>query len=1078
MTITVPLSLRSKAYVITGVETSLDYTWPILAASDIVVVRLRGGDETTLIMGADYLVTEVGQQAGGSIVAATVPAPWIAGDVIVIEGDLRAERAANLIAARAFTADALNAEFNRLWIASQELKREVSRAIRLSGAETGAPDVKLPEDRAGKALWFDEFGNVIAVPGGGGGGGDLDFPLSIELGGSGGATVEEAQENLGINAANSTGTPQLQDGAVTEPKLANNAVINRTIADGAVNTAELADRGVTLAKQALGPANQLQGWDVSGQPAAVAPLVNNKVVLLGQSRLTGGALVRYFVTADNSLWAVGDATNKQNGTDADTDLPLKVVFNVAPGKITKVVCGPKSTYVLDASGRVYSFGGNASGQLGHGDTAARPVATRIEFFVSGGIIVADVIPAAGGRAGTNDYVYFISSTGAVYSCGGNANGNLGLGDLVQRSAPVLVPGLPSIAKIAAGCFTNSHALAVAQNGTLWGCGYNGEGQLGLGDATQRTAFVQVPSFTGAIDALAVSSSSNANVDGYSLVLKGDGSIWSAGVNSSGQLGLGDTADRSVFLPVVSAKFFTQIHSVAGRNGFIAALTSDGEVWLWGNGSSGNLGNAATTNSSVPFRPTGAFQGKVVRIALCGEETDVPVNKFSAFVVTSDNEVWATGNNESGQLGLGDVTQRTVFTKLAGLAGPVADLVASGSLISVTPSFGITVLHADGTVTVAGDNSKGQLGLGTGSVQDGLVLREVWPLSRMVARDAAVTKSGVPWFFSDATSMSDPGAGMLRLNNAALASVTAIALSELCAETGNPNVSGFLTTWGASTNPGNKGTLLISKISAPQNFVSLQITGGPTDGGAWQQAPVTVLASSGAFVAGDFLSVQFFRAGDAASSPGTPSSVQVFTANGTWTKPAGLTRVRIRVIGPGGGGGGASGAAANVGVGAGGGSGAYVERFMAAGALAATEAVTVGLGGLAGANTGAAGGNGSASSSFGAHASAGPGLGGAGQTGGAAAALVAPGAGGTATGGAINAAGEPGTFGNRISGTLGSSGQGGSSVFGGGGRAVTGSSAGQPGSAPGAGGGGAATNSSTNQAGGPGADGIVIVEEFY
>lgn len=182
-------------------------------------------------------------------------------------------------------------------------------------------------------------------------------------------------------------------------------------------------------------------------------------------------------------------------------------------------------------------------------------------------------------------------------------------------------------------------------------------------------------------------------------------------------------------------------------------------------------------------------------------------------------------------------------------------------------------------------------------------------------------------------------------------------------------------------------------------------------------------------------------------------VQVFTASGTYTKPAGLKRVKVTVVGGGGNGGGAS---ANNAGGGGGGGGASIKVIEAT-ALGATETVTVG---------GAAG-----TSSFGAHCSA---------TGGASAAAGAGAAGGIGSGGNTNIGGGGGGGGGLKDSALtypSPGGSGGSSIFGGGGHGTgdgTTATNGQAGRAYGGGGSGAGGTTT----GGSGSAGIVIVEEFY
>lgn len=144
-------------------------------------------------------------------------------------------------------------------------------------------------------------------------------------------------------------------------------------------------------------------------------------------------------------------------------------------------------------------------------------------------------------------------------------------------------------------------------------------------------------------------------------------------------------------------------------------------------------------------------------------------------------------------------------------------------------------------------------------------------------------AGIRFAFDDSTGMADPGAGEIRFNNAALASVTAIAVSDLSAETGNPDVSAFVLTWDDSTTTTNRGTLTIKNISAPQNVAIYAVSGGNTDNSGWTEIAVTHVASSGSFGALDPLSVAFTRTGNAGANGSNGSN----GANGTDGVNAGL-----------------------------------------------------------------------------------------------------------------------------------------------------------------------------------------------
>ncbi len=192
-------------------------------------------------------------------------------------------------------------------------------------------------------------------------------------------------------------------------------------------------------------------------------------------------------------------------------------------------------------------------------------------------------------------------------------------------------------------------------------------------------------------------------------------------------------------------------------------------------------------------------------------------------------------------------------------------------------------------------------------------------------------------------------------------------------------------------------------------------------------------------------------------------VQVFAASGTYNKPSGLRWVRVTVIGGGGGGSGRGGAYNS---GAGGSEGGKSVKWISVDDLAAAETVTIGSGGTGGADAspGSAGG----ASSFGSHCSATGGDGGGNVTPFDSRYPTQPGEG---VGGDINERGQPGEVGTYSGGSPGGNGGGTGGGIGG--------SANTPvadGGAPGSGGGGG--GASANLAGGDGADGVVIVEEFF
>jgi hypothetical protein len=240
-----------------------------------------------------------------------------------------------------------------------------------------------------------------------------------------------------------------------------------------------------------------------------------------------------------------------------------------------------------------------------------------------------------------------------------------------------------------------------------------------------------------------------------------------------------------------------------------------------------------------------------------------------------------------------------------------------------------------------------------------------------------------------------------------------------------------------------GTLPIANGGTNNNTLAVTAGGALyTDG--------SKVVNVGAGSSGEVLTSQGAGAPIWQTPQGGFANMQVFTGSGTFTIPAGVTKVKVTVVG-GGGNGANGGSALGSGGGGGGGGGAAIEIISG---LTPLSTVSVTVGGVAG------------TSSFGAYCSA---------TGGASGSGGTAGAGGVGSGGQLNIGGAHGTWPTSTSGSsaaYGEGGNGGSSFLGGGGSANTASNNGTSGQSYGGGGGGGSTSGGS---GGSGAAGVVFVE---
>uniref|UniRef100_A0A8C2MLF0 X-linked retinitis pigmentosa GTPase regulator n=1 Tax=Cricetulus griseus TaxID=10029 RepID=A0A8C2MLF0_CRIGR len=287
----------------------------------------------------------------------------------------------------------------------------------------------------------------------------------------------------------------------------------------------------------------------------------------------------------------------------------------------------------------------------------------------------------------DEHTAIVTGNNKLYMFGSNNWGQLGLGSKSAISKPTCIKALkPEKVKLAA-CGRN-HTLVSTDKGSVYAAGGNNEGQLGLGDTDDRDTFHQIGFFTPKDNIKQLSAGANT-----SAALTEDGKLFMWGDNSEGQIGLKNKSNVCIPHEVTVGKPISWISCGYYHSAFV---TVDGELYTFGEPENGKLGlpNQLLINHRSPQRVLGIPE-KVIQVACGGGHT----------VVLTDKVVYAFGLGQFGQLGLGTFLFETSEPK-------VIERIKDQKISYISCGENHTALMTDiGLMYTFGDGRHGKLGLG-------------------------------------------------------------------------------------------------------------------------------------------------------------------------------------------------------------------------------------------------------------------------------------------------------------------------------------------------------------------------------
>ncbi len=284
--------------------------------------------------------------------------------------------------------------------------------------------------------------------------------------------------------------------------------------------------------------------------------------------------------------------------------------------------------------------------------------------------------------------FALKNDNTLWGCGANNLGSLGVGVSGNVQQLTLITSGAVWTKITGSAV---HSVGLRSDGTIWGCGENNNGRIGLGFGApaQVLTFTQIGTANHWID---VTVSGTAT-----FALRNDGTIWGTGGSLTMFLGTGadpsNTLRQGFYLGDNGITPIDGLVKVKSSRDFILGQKADGTLVAWGGNEYGELAMPLTYPGGSRPRPVGTDTW-----------LDFAAGNNHALAIKTNGTLWAWGRNHFGQLGLGHTDNVSTPTQV-GTANDWEKVYAAGN----GTSLGV---KTDGSIWVWGRNDYGQFGNGT------------------------------------------------------------------------------------------------------------------------------------------------------------------------------------------------------------------------------------------------------------------------------------------------------------------------------------------------------------------------------
>ncbi|MCA8838163.1 MAG: hypothetical protein K8963_09965, partial [Proteobacteria bacterium] len=343
------------------------------------------------------------------------------------------------------------------------------------------------------------------------------------------------------------------------------------------------------------------------------------------SQISTGQAHTCAVSAVGDLYCWGNGTNGRLGTGNANASNVPARVGESP-TWSQVSAGYEHTCAVNAAGELYCWGNGTNGRLGTGNANASNVPAR----------VGNVANWAQVSAG-DTHTCAVNTSGELYCWGNGTNGHLGTGNENSSNVPARVGNVANWAQVSAG---GQHACAVNTPGELYCWGVNDLGRIGIADGS---AITNLPIRVGDVANWAQVSAGNE----HTCAVNTTGELYCWGRGTDSRLGLGSGLAASTRRTPVRVGTATDwIQTIAGFS-HTCAIKDTGQLFCWGAGGNGRLGQISTNTQFIP-----------ARTSTDADWSQAGAGEAHTCAIKDTGQLFCWGAGGNGRLGLDDDDDRT------------------------------------------------------------------------------------------------------------------------------------------------------------------------------------------------------------------------------------------------------------------------------------------------------------------------------------------------------------------------------------------------------------------------------------